>query len=101
MKKIFIFAAVLALLTLSLNAQMLPYKAIGKEFPANIKNLTLEQYKNLIKSFSHQEFNKPPYTTNNWIFKSHYCRTKINSPPGDDEPYEGWRNLKPNDPRLK
>ena len=31
MKKIFIFAAVLALLTLSLNAQMLPYKAIGKE----------------------------------------------------------------------
>ncbi|MBQ9822220.1 MAG: hypothetical protein IJM58_08875 [Muribaculaceae bacterium] len=31
MKKIYIFAAVLALLTLSLNAQMLPYKAIGKE----------------------------------------------------------------------
>ena len=31
MKKIYIFTAVLALLTLSLNAQMLPYKAIGKE----------------------------------------------------------------------
>lgn len=25
------------------------YKAIGKEFPANIKNLTLEQYKNFVK----------------------------------------------------
>ena len=31
MKKIYIFTAVLALLTLSLNAQLLPYKAIGKE----------------------------------------------------------------------
>ena len=31
MKKIYILTAVLALLTLSLNAQMLPYKAIGKE----------------------------------------------------------------------
>ena len=61
----------------------------------------LEQYKNKLKSFSHQEFNKPPYITNNWIFKSHYCRTKIKSPPGYDEPYEGWRNLVPNDPRLK
>jgi hypothetical protein len=30
MKKIYVFAAVLALLTLSLNAQMLPYKAVGK-----------------------------------------------------------------------
>jgi len=61
----------------------------------------LEQYKNKIKSFSHQEFNKPPYITNNWIFKSHYCREKINSPPGRDEPYEGWRHLIPDDPRLK
>ena len=60
-----------------------------------------EQYKNKIKSFSHQEYNKPPYTTNNWIFKSHYCRMKINSPPGYDEPYKGWRNLIPDDPRLK
>ena len=31
MKKIFILTAVLALLTLSLNAQMLPYKAVGKQ----------------------------------------------------------------------
>jgi hypothetical protein len=61
----------------------------------------LEQYKNKIKSFSHQEFNKPPYITNNWIFKSHYCRLKINSPLGYDEPYEGWRHLIPDDPRLK
>jgi hypothetical protein len=61
----------------------------------------LEQYKNKIISFSDQEFNKPPYTTNDWIFKSHYRRIKINSPPGYDEPYEGWRFLMPNDPRLK
>ena len=37
----------------------------------------------------------------NWIFKSHYCRIKLNSPPGYDEPYEGWTNLIPDDPRLK
>jgi hypothetical protein len=61
----------------------------------------LEQYKNKIISFAHQEFNKPPYTTNNWIFKSHYCRKKINSPQGYDEPYKGLRYLVPNDPRLK
>jgi len=61
----------------------------------------LEQYKNKIISFAHQEFNKPPYITNNWIFKSHYCRTKINSFPGYDEPYEGWKHLIPDDPRLK
>ena len=62
---------------------------------------TLEQYKNKLKSFAHQEFNKPPYITNNWIFWSHYCRKKINSSPGYDEPYEGWENLIPNDPSLK
>ena len=61
----------------------------------------LEQYKNKIISFSAIEFNKPKYRNNNWIFKSHYCRTKIRSPQGYDEPYEGWRNLIPNDPRLK
>ena len=61
----------------------------------------LEQYKNKIISFAHKEFNKPPYTTNNWIFKSHYCRKKINSPQGYDEPYKGLRYLVPNDPRLK
>ena len=61
----------------------------------------IEQYKNKIKSYSHQEYNKPPYITNNWLFKSHYCRVKINSPPGYDETYEGWKNLVPDDPRLK
>ena len=61
----------------------------------------LEQYKSKIISFAHQEFNKPPYITNNWIFKSHYCRKKINSKPGYDEPYEGWKHLIPDDPRLK
>ena len=61
----------------------------------------LEQYKDKIISFPHQEFNKPPYITNNWIFKSHYCRAKINSFLGYDEPYEGWRHLIPDDSRLK
>ena len=40
----------------------------------------IDQYINKLKSFSHQEFNKPPYTTPDFAFKSHYCRTKINSP---------------------
>ena len=62
---------------------------------------SLEQYKNKLKSFAHQEFNKPPYTTNNWIFRSHYCREKINSLRGYDEPYEGWKHLIPKDPGLK
>ena len=53
----------------------------------------LEEYKNKIISYSHQEFNKPPYINNNWIFMSHYCRIKLRRPPGDDEPYEGWSHL--------
>ena len=63
---------------------------------------SFQEYKNKLKSFAHQEYNKPPYTTNNWIFKSHYCREKIASPPGGyDEPYEGWKHLIPDDERLK
>ena len=61
----------------------------------------IEQYRNKLKTTSHQEVNKPPYTTNNWIFKSHYCRKKIGNPEGYDEPYEGWKHLIPNDNRLK
>ena len=62
---------------------------------------TIEEYKNKIKSFSHQEFNRHPYITNNWVFKSQYCRKKINSPLGYDEPYEGWKELLPDDKRVK
>ena len=66
---------------------------------------TIEEYKNKIKSYAHQEYNKPPYITNNWIFKSHYCRKKITSNSrnivGFDEPYEGWKQLIPDDERLK
>ena len=61
----------------------------------------IEQYRNKLKSYSHQEYNNKTYTTNNWIFKSHYCREKIGSSLGYDEPYEGWRHLIPNDKRLK
>ena len=63
---------------------------------------SIEEYKNKLKSFAHTEFNKEPYITNDWIFKSHYCREKINSPKGYDEPTnEGWKDLIPNDERLK
>ena len=61
----------------------------------------IEKYKNKLKSFAHQEYNREPFITNDWIFKSHYCRIKIRSPPGHDEPYEGWRHLIPDDKRLK
>ena len=61
----------------------------------------IDEYKNKLKSSAHTEFNKKPYITNNWIFKSHYCREKINSPRGHDEPYEGWKDLIPDDERLK
>ena len=62
---------------------------------------SIEAYRSKFQSFSHQEFNKEPYITNNWIFWSVYCRRKVNSHPGYDEPYEGWKNLVPDDPRLK
>lgn len=45
----------------------------------------IEKYKNKFKSFCHQEFNKLPYISNNWIFKSHYCRKKVGSGIGKDE----------------
>jgi len=63
---------------------------------------SIEEYKNKLKSFAHEEYSRPPYTTNNWIFRSHYCRAKLNSyPGGHDEPYEGWKHLIPDDKRLK
>ena len=63
---------------------------------------SIEEYKTKLRSFAHQEFNRPPFNTNNYIFRSHYCRRKINSiPRGHDEPYEGWRHLIPDDERLK
>ena len=63
---------------------------------------SIEEYKNKLKSFAHQEYNIYPYTTNEWIFKSHYCRIKINSHIVEhDEPYEGMKDLIPKDERLK
>lgn len=61
---------------------------------------TIEQYRRKLQSFSHQEFNKPPFITNDWIFRSHYCREKINSGRGIDENITDWSELIPNDPRL-
>ena len=62
----------------------------------------IEEYRNKLRSYSHQNFNKPPYITNDWIFKSHYCREKLGSPKnGTDEPYNGWKHLIPDDKRLK
>jgi beta-1,4-mannosyl-glycoprotein beta-1,4-N-acetylglucosaminyltransferase len=63
---------------------------------------TLQQYKNKLLSFAHQEFNTYPYTTNDWIFKSHYCREKINSGVVvEDEKDTNWSELIPNDERLR
>jgi len=63
---------------------------------------TIEAYRNKLKSYSHQEHNTKLKRSNNWIFKSHYCREKIGSPIiENDEPYEGWKHLIPDDPRLK
>ena len=62
---------------------------------------TIEQYRNKLISYSHIEYSKPPYTTADWIFKSHYCRDKINSPPGHDEDNSNWREYVPDDPRLR
>ena len=62
----------------------------------------IAEYKNKIISYAHQEFNRPPWITNNWIFKSQYCRHKLDAiTAGYDEPYEGWRHLIPDDKRLK
>ena len=66
---------------------------------------TLDEYKKKIQSFAHQEFNKPPYTTNDWIFQSHYCRFTVNSKKfgikGYDEPDTDITELIPNDERLR
>ena len=62
----------------------------------------IEGFRNKLKSYSSQAHNTPLKTSSNWIFKSHYCREKINSPINkNDEPYEGWKHLIPDDPRLK
>ena len=63
---------------------------------------SIEEYRNKFQSYTHQKFNKPPYITNDWIFKSHYCRYIVNNNiNGTDEPYHGWRHLIPDDERLK
>ena len=60
----------------------------------------IEQYRNKIISFAHTEYNKPPYTTYNWLFKSHYCRETFKDK-GYDEPYLGWKHLIPDNDKLK
>ena len=60
----------------------------------------IEEYRNKLATFAHQEYNIFPYNTNNWIFKSHYCRETFKNQ-GYDEPYKGWKHLIPNDKRLK
>ena len=60
----------------------------------------IEEYRKKLTYYAHQEYNKYPYNTNNWIFKSHYCRETFKNY-GYDEQYEGWKNLIPDDKRLK
>lgn len=62
---------------------------------------SIEQYRDKLKSFAHVEFNNFPFTSDNFIFKSHYCREKINSLPGYDENMTDWSQLIPNDERLR
>lgn len=65
---------------------------------------TLEEYRNKLKSFAHQEYNKEQYTNNNTLFKSHYCRQHLNNEisrrPSFDEKETDWSQLIPNDSRL-
>ena len=60
----------------------------------------IDEFKNKLNSFSHQEYNRPPYNTNNWIFRSQYCRETFKEQ-GYDEIYKGWKHLIPDDERLK
>ena len=61
----------------------------------------IQLYQNKLRSFSHQEHNRPPWNTNNWIFRSHYCRITTNYDiQGIDEPIDDLENLFPPDPRL-
>lgn len=59
-----------------------------------------DEFRNKLNSFSHQEYNKPPYTTYDWMFKHHYCRITIRGRKGFDESNTDWSQLIPNDPRL-
>ena len=65
----------------------------------------LEDYKNKLQSFSHSEFNRPPFTTNDWIFKSQYCHFTIGGiEEGGDipiPPKSELMELFPDDERIK
>ena len=55
-----------------------------------------------MKSFAHRELNRLSFISIIKILKSHNCRIKIRSPiNGNDEPYEGWKHLIPDDEKLK
>ena len=65
----------------------------------------IEDYKNKLESYSHSEYNRPPYTTNDWIFKSQYCHFTVS---GKEEggdipipPKEELMDLFPDDDRIK
>ena len=63
---------------------------------------SLNYYKKKITSFAHTEFNQPPYNTNDWIFKSHYCREKIGSFPKEHiDENRSLTEYLPLDPRLR
>ena len=62
---------------------------------------TIEEYKFKLKSFSHQEYNKYPYTNDSFIFRMHYCRQQIVSQKIQKRNH--WfdnEKLIPDDPRL-
>ena len=62
----------------------------------------INHYKRKLMSFAHTEFNRPPFTTDDWIFASHYCRSKINSPDTHyDENRTDLNEMLPFDQRLR
>ena len=65
----------------------------------------IEEYRNKLQSFSHTEFNRDPFITNDWIFRSQYCHFTISEKEeGEDipiPPKSELMELFPDDERLK
>ena len=63
----------------------------------------IKEYQRKLKSFAHLEYSQPPFTTPDYIFKSHYCRDKINSNPFThyDENRTDLLEMLPIDERLR
>ena len=63
----------------------------------------MEQYRNKLQSYAHQEHNREPFINFDFIFMSHYCRIKIGSPEvaGYEEDLGDIWELIPNHEKLR